>query len=257
MNRVFVGIQAVDRGEFAVDQLRGRHASGVLEAQQRRILRVEVHNDVLVLIQGACHVAQQCAANECGGVCVRVFRRPRKARTRQAETVGGAHDHLVALELHADAGEYGAILLAGNGNGRLGDGLGKGLRVHLAQFGRNYRKIRIFGIWHELHGESGLAGGDGHGRSIGGKIGFRSRKRLGDIRQQLAEHQNGSGFIDACFNVMAGGNGVIEGGKLESAVDGLQTDACQNGGCRTSVDHAGGPGYCVGQRLGIDFNFHG
>ena len=41
---------------------------------------------------------------------------------------------------------------------------------------------------------------------------------------------------NACFDMVACGNGVIEGGKLEGAVDGLQANACQNGGCRTSVD---------------------
>ena len=257
MNRVFVSVQAVHRGEFAVDQLRGGYASGVLKAQQRRILRIEIHDDVLMLVQGTGHIAQQCAAHECGGVDVRVFRRPGEARTRQAESVGGAHDHLVALELHTNAGQYRTVLLAGNGDGRLGDGLCEGLGVHLPQFGGNHRQIRIFVIRHELHGEGGLARRDGQCGSVSGQVGFRGRKRLGDICQQLAEHQDGSAFIDACFDMVACGNGVIEGGKLEGAVDGLQANACQNGGCRTSVDHASGPGYCVCQRLGIDFNFHG
>lgn len=50
----------------------------------------------------------------------------REAGTGQTETVGGAHDDLVATELDADAGEHRTVLLTGDRDGRPVDGLSEG-----------------------------------------------------------------------------------------------------------------------------------
>ena len=257
MNRVFIGIQAVNGREFAVDELGGGHAAGVLEAQQGRVVRIEIDGDVLMLVQRTRHVAQQRATDQSGGTDGRILRRPGEAGTGQTETVGGAHDDLVALELDADAGEHRTVLLTGDRDGRLVDGLSEGGGVHLTQFRRHHGQIRIFAFRHELHGEGRLARRDGHRGTIGGKIGFRSGQRLGDVGKQFAQHQNATGLVHAGFDMVACGNGVVEGGKLECAVNGFQTDARQNRGCGTCVDDTCGPCHGIGKSLGIDFDFHG
>lgn len=151
----------------------------------------------------------------------------------------------------------GTVLLTGDRDGRLVDGLSEGGGVHLTQFRRHHGQIRIFAFRHELHGEGRLARRDGHRGTISGKIGFRSGQRLGDVGKQFAQHQNATGLIHAGFDVMACGNGVVEGGKLECAVNGFQTDARQNRGCGTCVDDTCGPCHGIGKSLGIDFDFHG
>ncbi len=256
VNRIFVGVQAVHRREFPIDQLRGGDAARVLESQQRRVLRIEIDHHVLVFVDGACDIAQQRAADQRGGVDVGIFGGPVEARPGQTETVGGAHDHPVALELHADAGQHRAVLFAGDRHGCLVHGLHESRGVYLAEFGRNGRQIGVFGIRHELHGEGRFPGADDQGGTFSGKVGFGGRQRLRDIGEQFAKHQDRSRLVNAGFDVVAGGNGVIERGKLERAVNGLQTDAGKNRRCGTRIDDAGSPGYSVGQCLGIDFDFH-
>ena len=88
MNRVFIGIQAVNGREFAVDELGGGHAAGVLEAQQGRVVRIEIDGDVLMLVQRTRHVAQQRATDQSGGADGRILRRPVKLeRARRKRSV--------------------------------------------------------------------------------------------------------------------------------------------------------------------------
>ena len=256
LNRIFVGEQAVDRREFTVDELGGGDAAGVFEAEQRRAIGVEIKADVLVLVKSTGHILEQGAANQRGGVDVRVLRSPSEGGAGQTEAIGGGHDDLVALELHANAGQYRAVFFAGDGNARLVHGLNESRGIDLAEHGRYHRQIRVLGVGHELQGELRLAGRDGQRGAVGDQVRFLRTQRFGDIGQQLALNQYGTGFVNAGFDVVASGNLVVEGGELQRSVNGFQLDTSENRVGGTCVDDSGGPGYGVGQGCGIDFDFH-
>ena len=76
-----------------------------------------------MLVKSTGHILEQGAANQRGGVDVRVLRSPSEGGAGQTEAIGGGHDDLVALELHANAGQYRAVFFAGDGNARLVHGL--------------------------------------------------------------------------------------------------------------------------------------
>ena len=217
---------------------------------------IEIEADVLVLVKSTGHILEQGAANQRGGVDVRVLRSPSEGGAGQTEAIGGGHDDLVALELHANAGQYRAVFFAGDGNARLVHGLNESRGIDLAEHGRYHGQIRVLGVGHELQGELRLAGRDGQRGAVGDQVRFLRTQRFGDIGQQLALNQYGTGFVNAGFDVVASGNLVVEGGELQRSVNGFQLDASENRVGGTCVDDSGGPGYGVGQGCGIDFDFH-
>ena len=231
-------------------------ADGVFEAEQRRAIGIEIKADVLVLVKSTGHILEQGAANQRGGVDVRVLRSPSEGGAGQTEAIGGGHDDLVALELHANAGQYRAVFFAGDGNARLVHGLNESRGIDLAEHGRYHRQIRVLGVGHELQGELRLAGRDGQRGAVGDQVRFLRTQRFGDIGQQLALNQYGTGFVNAGFDVVASGNLVVEGGELQRSVNGFQLDTSENRVGGTCVDDSGGPGYGVGQGCSIDFDFH-
>ena len=209
-----------------------------------------------MLVKSTGHILEQGAANQRGGVDVRVLRSPSEGGAGQTEAIGGGHDDLVALELHANAGQYRAVFFAGDGNACLVHCLNESRGIDLAEHGRYHRQIRVLGVGHELQGELRLAGRDGQRGAVGDQVRFLRTQRFGDIGQQLALNQYGTGFVNAGFDVVASGNLVVEGGELQRSVNGFQLDASENRVGGTCVDDSGGPGYGVGQGSGIDFDLH-
>ena len=99
-----------------------------------------------MLVKSTGHILEQGAANQRGGVDVRVLRSPSEGGAGQTEAIGGGHDDLVALELHANAGQYRAVFFAGDGNARLVHGLNESRGIDLAEHGRYHRQIRVLGV---------------------------------------------------------------------------------------------------------------
>ena len=120
-----------------------------------------------MLVKSTGHILEQGAANQRGGVDVRVLRSPSEGGAGQTEAIGGGHDDLVALELHANAGQYRAVFFAGDGNARLVHGLNESRGIDLAEHGRYHGQIRVLGVGHELQGELRLAGRDGQRGAVG------------------------------------------------------------------------------------------
>ena len=174
-----------------------------------------------------------------------------------AEAIGGGHDDLIAFEVRANSGEDRAVLLAGHRDARLGHRLDESRGVDLAEFRRDHGQIGVFGIRHQLQGEGRLARSDRHRRTVGGQVGLLGRQRLGDVGEQLADDQYGSGFVDACLDMVAGGDFVVECGELQRAVNGFEPNAGKDRVGRPCVDHSCGPRDGVGKCCGIDFDFHG
>ena len=106
----------------------------------------------------------------------------------------------------------------------------------MAEHGRYHGQIRVLGVGHELQGELRLAGRDGQRGAVGDQVRFLRTQRFGDIGQQLALNQYGTGFVNAGFDVVASGNLVVEGGELQRSVNGFQLDASENRVGGTCVD---------------------
>ncbi len=80
----------------------------------------------------------------------------------------------------------------------------------------------------------------------------------GDVGEQAAEHEHGSGLGDLGGHGQASGHLVVEGRERHGAlVVGLDQDAGQDGHRRARRKSAGDPGDRLGQDFTLDAELHG
>ena len=178
---------------------------------------------------------------------------PRELAQREPVTVGREQRDLLALDLHADAGEQRERVVPARRDGDLGDGVRELVAVDGAGDLRHDRKARVVLDGHGQQRETARTAGDDDLRALEDDIDRLAGQRARDLREQPAGDQDGAGLRDVGGDLRACGDLVVEARQLDRAGGvGLDADAGEHGDRGTRGQAAGRPRDGVGQNVTID-----